>query len=90
MHAAEARSMASMQSKPVKALGIQAKTHNSIFLFQHFPDFLSCVKGKKAAGRVEELYSLLEGFETVLTVLGLWVEDPSAALQSMKELALKR
>lgn len=48
------------------------------------------MQGKKAAGRVEELYSLLEGFETVLTVLGLWVDDSSAALQSMKELALKR
>lgn len=53
-------------------------------------DLCHTKKGKKASGRLEELSSLLEGFETVLGVLGLWANDSSAALQSMKELALER
>jgi hypothetical protein len=33
---------------------------------------------------------LMGGFEAVLGVLGLWTDDPIAALQDMKGLALKR
>lgn len=53
-------------------------------------DLCHTKKGKKAAGRLEELASLMGGFEAVLGVLGLWTDDPIAALQDMKGLALKR
>ena len=48
------------------------------------------LQGKKAKGRTEELSKLSATCQQVLSVLGLWKQEPGAVLQEMRELALAR
>lgn len=58
--------------------------------FDQLKERLKSLQGRKAPSREADLRSCWVGFEAVLSILGLWKDNPQEVLREMRQLALQR